>query len=240
MEQNSISVRFNPNKRNDISAANSTQNLLIGLISSMKTGLFVDSLETGIEHGKLRRLLAETPQLKQEAAIIEMLSLLRNEGERTSYSILIPYLLTANDGEEAERILRERFFGIELFIHRAKNLYRFLEYVDKKNIVSIEKEDLKRGILAWDMGELVNWARIACETGYIDEKTAWEYIKYAGEQCRQTFRNWDETGKSYLIGQAMITDKKEKALDLLHTITSGSDVCEALEAYLDYVVDREK
>ena len=33
---------------------------------------------------------------------------------------------------------------------------------------------------------------------------------------------------------------KEKALDLLHTITSGSDVCEALEAYLDYVVDREK
>ena len=97
------------------------------------------------------------------------------------------------------------------FIHRAKNLYHFLEYVDKKNIVSIEKEDLKRGILAWDMGELISWARIACETGYIDEKTAWEYIKYAGEQCRQTFRNWNEIGKSYLIGQAMITDKKEEA-----------------------------
>ena len=45
MEQNSISVRFNPNKRNDILAVNNTQNLLIGLISSMKTGLFVDSLE---------------------------------------------------------------------------------------------------------------------------------------------------------------------------------------------------
>ena len=211
MEQNSISVRFNPNKRNDILAVNNTQNLLIGLISSMKTGLFVDSLETGIEHERLHRLLAETPQLKQEAAIIEMLSLLRNEGERTSYSILIPYLLTANNGDETERILRERFFGIELFIHRAKNLYHFLEYVDKKNIVSIEKEDLKRGILAWDMGELISWARIACETGYIDEKTAWEYIKYAGEQCRQTFRNWNKIGKSYLIGQAMITDKKEEA-----------------------------
>ena len=62
-----------------------------------------------------------------------------------------------------------------------------------------------------DMGELISWARIACETGYIDEKTAWEYIKYAGEQCRQTFRNWNEIGKSYLIGQAMITDKKEEA-----------------------------
>lgn len=32
---------------------------------------------------------------------------------------------------------------------------------------------------------------------------------------------------------------KEKALDLLRAIPS-SDVCEALEAYLDYVVDREK
>ena len=112
-----------------------------------------------------------------------------------------------DDPKELEEKIRERFFGIELFIHRAKNLYHFLEYVNKKNIVSIEKEDLKRGILAWDMGELISWARIACETGYIDEKTAWEYIKYAGEQCRQTFRNWNEIGKSYLIGQAMITDR---------------------------------
>lgn len=217
MEQNSISVRFNPNKRNDILAVNNTQNLLIGLISSMKTGLFVDSLETGIEHERLHRLLAETPQLKQEAAIIEMLSLLRNEGERTSYSILIPYLLTANNGDETERILRERFFGIELFIHRAKNLYHFLEYVDKKNIVSIEKEDFKRGILAWDMGELITLARVALETGYIDEQTAWEYIRFAGEKCRQIFKNWEEIGKSYLIGQAMKTDKKEE-IDI--TITS--------------------
>lgn len=211
MEPNSISVRFNPDKRNAILPIDCTQDLLISLMSSMKTGLFVDSLETGIEHKRLHQLLAETPQLKKEAAIIEMLTHLRNEGERTSYSILISYLLTANNGEETEKILRERFFGIELFIHRTQNLYRFLEYVDKKDTVSIGKEDLKRGILAWDMGELISWARIAWETGYIDEKNAWEYIKYAGEQCRQTFRNWDEIGKSYLIGQAMITNKKEEA-----------------------------
>ena len=95
MEQNSISVRFNPNKRNDILAVNNTQNLLIGLISSMKTGLFVDSLETGIEHERLHRLLAETPQLKQEAAIIEMLSLLRNEGVVSCYCMLFGAVLSA-------------------------------------------------------------------------------------------------------------------------------------------------
>lgn len=69
------------------------------------------------------------------------------------------------------------------------------------------------------MGELISWARIACETGYIDEKTAWEYIKYAGEQCRQTFRNWNEIGKSYLIGQAMITDKKKKPTEQSDTFS---------------------
>ena len=210
MDQNSISLRFNRNKRNNILPINSEQNLLIGLISSMKTGSFVDSLETGIEHGRLHQLLTQTPQLKQEAAIVEMLTFLRNEGERTSYSILLPYLLAANDSREVEAILRERFLGIELFIYRAHNLYCFLRQVHEKNILSIEKEDLKRGILAWDMGELVNWARIAYETGYIDEKAAWEYIKLAGEQCRQTFRNWEEIGKSYLIGQAMVTNKKEE------------------------------
>ena len=116
-----------------------------------------------------------------------------------------------DDPKELEEKIRERFFGIELFIHRAKNLYHFLEYVDKKNIVSIEKEDFKRGILAWDMGELITLARVALETGYIDEQTAWEYIRFAGEKCRQIFKNWEEIGKSYLIGQAMKTDKKEES-----------------------------
>lgn len=41
--------------------------------------------------------------------------------------------------------------------------------MDKKNIVSIEKKTLN-GDSGRDMGELDQLARIACETGYIDEK----------------------------------------------------------------------
>lgn len=226
MEQSSISLRFSRNKRDNILSIDKEQDLLIGLISSLKFGFLIDSLETGISQEKLHQLLTETPQLKQEAAITEMLSLLYNEGERTSYSILIPYLLEANNKEEVEAILRKRFFGIELFIYRARNLYQFLEYIHEKNIVSIEKEDLKRGILAWDMGELINLARIAYETGYIDEKTTWEYIRFAREQCRQTFQNWEEIGKSYLIGQAMITNKKEDAdiiINCFHLATQNEN-----------------
>ena len=210
MEQNSISVRFNPNKRNDILAVNNTQNLLIGLISSMKTGLFVDSLETGIEHERLHRLLAETPQLKQEAAIIEMLSLLRNEGERTSYSILIPYLLTANNGDETERILRERFFGIELFIRKCNNLHHFITCIKADQTFKIGEEELKRGVLAWDMGRMVCLTRIAYDAGFIDESLAWNYICSAGQQCIQAFNDWTELGKSFLLGQAMEATEKRK------------------------------
>lgn len=226
MEQSSISLRFNRNKRDNILPSDKEHNLLTGLISSLKIGFFIDSLETGTSQEKLHRLLTESPQLKQEAAITEMLSFLCNEGERTSYSILVPYLLTANDKKEAETILRKRFFGIEMFIHRAHNLYQFLEYIRERGIVSIEKEDLKRGILAWDMGELISLARIAYEIGYIDEKTTWKYIRFAGEQCRQTFRNWEEIGKSYLIGQAMTTNKEESAdiiINCFHLATQSED-----------------
>lgn len=211
MEQSSYSFRFGRKDKNNLPPAGNSQDLLIGLLSSAKTGFFVDVLETGVDENTLHRLLTDAPQLKQEAAVIEMLSLLRDEGERTSYSILLPYLLSAHSGEEAEAILRKRFFGVELFIQRAHNLYRFLKYIHNKNAVFIGKEDLERGILAWDMGELVSLARIAHETGYIDEDSAWAYIEFAGKECRRTFHNWDEVGKSYLIGQAMITDNQQEA-----------------------------
>ena len=217
MEQSSISLRFNQNREGNALLANKEQNLLIGLISSIQTGLFVNSLETGMSKDKLRQMLAEIPQLKQESFITEMLTLLKNEGERTAYSILLPYLLSSDNEEEIETILRKRFFGIESFIQRAHHLHRFMKYIREKNIVSIEKEDFERGILAWDTGELITLARVALETGYIDEQTAWEYIRFAGEKCRQIFKNWEEIGKSYLIGQAMKTDKKEE-IDI--TITS--------------------
>lgn len=216
MEQSSISLRFSQNRKGN-TLVNREQNLLIGLISSIQTGLFVDSLETGISKDKLRQLLAEVPQLKQESFITEMLTFLQNEGERTAYSILLPYLLSSDSENEIESTLRKRFFGIESFIERARHLHWFMRYIHEKNVVSIEKEDFERGILAWDMGELITLTRMALETGYIDEQTTWDYIRFAGEKCRQTFKNWEEIGKSYLIGQAMKTNKKE---EIDKTITS--------------------
>ena len=226
MEQSSISLRFSRNGEGN-ALTGKEQNLFIGLISSIQTGLFVDSLETGMRKDKVRQLLTKIPQLKQECFITEMLTLLKNEGERTAYSILLPYLLSSDNEEEIETILRKRFFGIESFIQRAHHLYRFIKYIHEKKIVSIEKEDFERGILAWDMGELITLARMAFETGYIDEQTAWEYIKFAGEKCRQIFKSWEEIGKSYLIGQAMKTDKKEEIDSTIRSFLSATQDAES-------------
>lgn len=82
----------------------------------------------------------------------------------------------------------KRFRHTESFIQRAHHLHRFMKYIREKNIVSIEKEDFKRGILAWTWEEQSPVRSL--ETGYIDEQTAWEYIRFAGEKCRQIFK-WE-------------------------------------------------
>lgn len=203
MEQQNISLRFNGNLEDCNLPKSKKQNLFIGLIAGMRKGFFVNSLSTGINKDTLHEILIGVTKPKQESTITETLKFLQTEGERTAYSILLPYLLSSNDKKEIEKILRERFFGIELFVNRAHNIRKFLDYVHDKNIVSINENDLIRGILSWDMGELINLTRIAFEAGYINESTAWEHIKFAGEQCRTNYRNWEEIGKGYLIGQAM-------------------------------------
>lgn len=214
MEQRNIALRLNREKQNN-ALAGKEQNLLIGLIPSIQTGFFADSLETGVNLQELRGILATVLQSKQEASIIDMLSFLRDEGHRTAYSILLPFLLSSDDKNEVESTLRKRFFGIELFVNQVHQLYLSLDYMHEKNIVSIEKKDLERGILAWDMGELINLSRIAYETGQINEATAWKYIGFAGEECRKTFRSWEEVGKSFLIGQAMKLAEKVEEKDYI-------------------------
>jgi octaprenyl-diphosphate synthase len=59
----------------------------------------------------------------------------------------------------------------------------------------------------------------------------------SGEIARLIEFSKENGGIEYAVEQMGLY--KEKALDLLHAMP-GSDVCEALEAYLDYVVYREK
>ena len=210
MEQSFISSHFNRHQLSNHLTIDKKHCLLTALTASLQAGCFIDSLETGLSKDAQHQLLAGIPRLKQETSIVEMLDFLKDEGERTAYAILLPHLISTGKPEELEAAIRKRFWGIELFIHRAHHIYLFLDAIDHEEALSIDQKDLKSGILAWDMGELITLSRIAHELGYIDENTTWDYIEFAGEQCLRTFNSWEEIGKSYLIGQAMKQCKQDE------------------------------
>lgn len=210
MKQQAPSLQFKLNLQVNPLSNRRMQGLLTGLLAGMHSGFYINSLETGVSKTDLQELLIASPRLRNESSITEMLSFLQDEGDRAAYAILLPYLLVSTDKEELEEVIRKNFFGIELFIRRTHNLHAFLTLTQQENSLFIGEEELKRGILAWDMGQLVNQARIAYETENITKKEAWSYIEFAGKQCKKSFDNWEEVGKSFLLGQAMDTEDKMK------------------------------
>ena len=131
-----------------------------------------DSLTTGASKETLSKLLLRNPGIKNETAVIEMIHFLHDEGDRISFSILLPFLVAEYDPKELEEKIRERFFGIELFIRKCNNLHHFITCIKADQTIKIGEEELKRGILAWDMGRMVCLTRIAYDAGFIDESLA--------------------------------------------------------------------
>jgi hypothetical protein len=67
--------------------------------------------------------------------------------------------------------------------------------------VAFNETNIKKGILAWDLGRLIIIARMCYDIGYIDEKTAWGVITNAYEMAVKEFKDWREVAVSYLIGR---------------------------------------
>lgn len=208
MKQQALPLQFNLNLQASPVSNKREQGLLIGLLSGMSSDFYTNCLKTGVSRNRLLEILASNPRFKNESSIAEMLYFLQNEGDRSAYAILLPHLSTSAEKEELTEKIQKNLFGIELFVRRAQNLHRLLTLIKQESWLHIEEEELQRGILAWDMGSLVSLARIAYETQNITEQKAWEYIEFAGEQCRNSFKNWEETGKSFLLGQAMETENE--------------------------------
>lgn len=166
-------------------------------------GFYLNTLETGVQLPYLSKLLSTILNFKDVESTIQSLDFLILEGDRSSYEIVLPHLISSVDPEEFETIIRKQFMGIDRFIDQGNNLYQFLQYVTERGEPIIWINDLERGIWGWDLGRLVGLTRAALELGLISRKEAWNYIELAGEKCSDLFSNNEELDKSYLIGQAM-------------------------------------
>lgn len=218
-------LRFNYSPMNLTLSLKRKAGLRIGYMEAFQRGFYLNSLETGVEPENISDYLLEKFNCKDASSSCESFQFLINEGDRTSYAILLPYLLSTDNLAEFETIIRERFFGIERFIQQGKNLYNFLKYVEHRKEPTVWMNDLERGIIGWDMGQLVGLVRAAREKKYITKKQAWEYINEASLLCAKSLDNPQEIDKSYLIGQAMKLHKIEdwERLILCYSLVSQSE-----------------
>ena len=126
MAEQALFQPFNRNQQRENLESTKETGLLISLIPSLQEDFYVDSLTTGASKETLSKLLLRNPGIKNETAVIEMIHFLHDEGDRISFSILLPFLVAEYDPKELEEKIRERFFGIELFIRKCNNLHHFI------------------------------------------------------------------------------------------------------------------
>ena len=185
-------LRFNHNPLNLFLKTERKKGLRIGYMEAALEGFYLNSIETGMHPQKLSDLLLEKFYCNDTEAVTGLFQFLINEGDRVSYQIMLPYLLSASNIHEFEEIIRKRFFGIDRFVRQGKNLYNF-----------------ERGIVGWDMGLLVGLVRSALGSGYITKEEAWRYIEQANTLCADVLHTPEEIDKSFLIGKAMKSEKIE-------------------------------
>jgi hypothetical protein len=85
-----------------------------------------------------------------------------------------------------------------------KELKVQFEYVNEvKDIVP------EYGILAWDMARYVNLLKMCYIADYLDADRCWTELEKISSLCFENFHDWDNFGRSFLIGRNFWMGKDE-------------------------------
>lgn len=110
MDAYTRTLRFNHNPLNLILGAEKKKGLRIGYMEAGLQGFYLNSMETGIHPQKLSKLLTEEFHCTNNESVTGLFQFLINEGDRVSYQIMLPYLLSTENINEFENIIQKRFF----------------------------------------------------------------------------------------------------------------------------------
>lgn len=109
MDAYTRTLRFNHNPLNLILGTEKKKGLRIGYMEAGLQGFYLNSMETGVHPQKLSRLLAEEFHCTDTESVTGLFQFLINEGDRVSYQIMLPYLLSTENINEFESIIQKRF-----------------------------------------------------------------------------------------------------------------------------------
>ena len=94
MKSHTKNLRFNHNPLNLILGTRKKQGLRIGYMEAALDGFYLNCMETGVHPEKLSKLLSDKFHCTDAISSCQLFLFLINEGDRASYSIMVPYLLS--------------------------------------------------------------------------------------------------------------------------------------------------
>jgi hypothetical protein len=196
--------------------------LWVGLINSEQITAYTDSLTTGLPKDRIIQGLTEAWGIYSQEDAYETIEWIQKGGHSVAFNVIVPCITITDEGErnrqiekklkeEPERIifsaknqeeLEEKFEGeLERLTEFAGHLIECIAARGNDPVAAFNETNIRKGILAWDLGRLIIIARMCYDIGYIDEKTAWGIITNAYETAVKEFRDWHEVAVSYLIGR---------------------------------------
>lgn len=191
-------------KNTDLTEDQQRKLLLSGVFSAQKATLF-NVVKTGMDSNERDKMFTQGWGITDKASAIDTLDYLRLSGTRRYFPQVVESLKLKNK-QEIQQYINDTFENEEDVRNcweQVQYAFESMEPLMKEQIIKDENDFVRIGPDAWDAGRLVFMARLCREHNYITDEQLWQYIDAADEIAHRTLTNWEDFGKSYIIGRCL-------------------------------------
>lgn len=191
-------------KNTDLTEDQQRKLLLSGVFSAQKATLF-NVVKTGMDSNERDKMFTQGWGITDKASAIDTLDYLRLSGTRRYFPQVVESLKLKNK-QEIQQYINDTFENEEDMRNCWEQVQYAVESMEplmKEQIIKDENDFVRIGPDAWDAGRLVFMARLCREHNYITDEQLWQYIDAADEIAHRTLTNWEDFGKSYIIGRCL-------------------------------------
>ena len=191
-------------KNTDLTEDQKRKLLLSGVFSAQKATLF-NVVKTGMDSNERDKMFTQGWGITDKTSAIDTLDYLRLSGTRRYFPQVVESLKLKNK-QEIQQYINDTFENEEDMRNcweQVQYAFESMEPLMKEQIIKDENDFVRIGPDAWDAGRLVFMARLCREHNYITDEQLWQYIDAADEIAHRTLTNWEDFGKSYIIGRCL-------------------------------------
>ena len=195
---------FRMEKNTSLTEEQQRKMLLSGIYSEQMSSP-MNVIETGMGREERRELLSRAYGVTGSETAKDKLDYFKNTGSRRFFPQVAEALKLKNKPAILQYLNDTFGYGKEVRNCWEQVQYAFesMEPLMKEQIIKDENDFVRIGPDAWDAGRLVFMARLCREHNYITDEQLWQYIDAADEIAHRTLTNWEDFGKSYIIGRCL-------------------------------------